>query len=330
MSAATGPSSPAGARASDTLQRSGKETVEAFRKYPLHAGIAAAALAATDVPAAAQSTTTWRTSVEGEAIYRFGRDLDRGGDFSSTRLVAGVSGRKSFGGPNGVGISFSAATTDYRFGGIEAPWGRINEFSLAAPVTLALGGAATAVVVPIARFRGEDGTDFDDGLTGGAVAAASWRFSETFSMGPGVGVFTTLEGRDDFEVFPILLVDWQISEQWSIGNGEGFGATRGPGIGVRYQPRPDFSTQLFVRLDSAEFRLDDTGPAPGGVGEDKVTSVVASAAYRPGDAIDVSAFAGVELGGRLTLRDADGMTVDRRDYDPAPLIGARISVQLGG
>lgn len=303
--------------------------MNAIGEKPLRSGLVWAALVASACPGAAQGDGVWRSGLEGEAIHRFSRDLEGGGDFSASRVVAGFNGRKSLGGPNGVGFGLSVATNDYHFGDVEAPWGRIDELSLAAPITMAVGGAATAVIVPIARFRGEQGVDLDDGLTGGVIAAANWRFDESFSIGPGVGVFTTLEGRDDLEIFPILLIDWQISERWSIGNGEGFGATRGPGIGVRYQPQPDFSTQLFVRLDSAEFRLDDTGPAPGGIGEDEVTSVVASATYQPGGAIDVTGFAGVELRGKLTLRGRDGEVVDRRDYDPAPLVGARISFRFG-
>lgn len=293
-------------------------------------GLASVLLASAMGPAFAQEGGGWRTSVEGEAIYRGSRDMDGDGDFSATRVVVGVGGRQSLGGPNGVGFGLSAASTDYSFGGVEAPWGRIDEFSLAVPITLAVGEAATAVIVPVARFRGESGVDLDDGLTGGVITAARWRFSERFSIGPGVGVFTTLDPGNDVEVFPVLLVDWRIDERWSVGNGEGFGATRGPGIGVKYQAREDFSTQLFLRLDSAEFRLDDDGPAPGGIGEDKVTSVVASAAYRPSERLDVSGFVGVELGGRLTLRDGDGAVLDRRDYDPAPLVGARVSFRFGG
>jgi hypothetical protein len=291
--------------------------------------VASMALLASMTEVAAQGRPPgWSSRLEAETIYRGARDIDGGGDFSASRTILGFGLSQAFGGRNSVSLGFSGGTTVYDFDDTTDPWGRIDTYSLATPIILEVGEAGTAVIVPIARYGGESGVAFDDGLTGGVIAAASWRFSDTLTIGPGLGVFTTLEGGGEYDVFPILLIDWKITDRLSVGNGDGFGASQGPGIGVKYQLRDNLSTQLFVRFDNTEFRLDDDGPAPGGIGRDKVTSVVATAAYQPSRNIDITGFAGAELGGQLTLKDANGDTVEKRDYDPAPILGAKISFRF--
>ena len=291
---------------------------------------AAVVLALGASPALSQQVPArgWSPDFEAETIYRGARDLDGGGAFSVSRNIVGLGVSRPIGGRDSIGLSFSAGLSEYDFDDTLDPWGGIRAYTLSLPVILALS-RATVVMVPSLRYAGESGVDLGDGDTAGVILGASWQFGERFSAGPGLGVFTRLAPEDGYEVFPFLLVDWRVTERLSIGNGQGFGASRGPGIGLNYQLRDDLATGLFVRFDSAEFRLDDNGPAPGGIGADKVTSVVATAAYRPGEGIDLTGFLGMEIGGRLTLKDREGDTIDRRDYDPAPILGAKLSLRFG-
>ncbi|TPE44603.1 hypothetical protein [Amaricoccus solimangrovi] len=276
-------------------------------------------------PAAAQQGPSSLTpAFDAETIYRGNRDLDGGGAFSVSRNIVGVGVSRSLGGRDSIGLNFGAGVANYDFDDVTAPWSGIRELSLSLPVVFRASRSATVVAVPVVRYAGEGGVDLGDGATAGLIVGASWRFSDSFSAGPGFGAFTRLAPEDGYELFPFLLVDWRITERLTLDNGRGFGASRGPGVGLNYELRDDLSAGLFVRFDSTEFRLDDHGPAPGGIGEDKATAVVATAAYRPGKGLDLTGFLGMEVGGQLTLKDSAGETIDKRDYDPAPILGAKL------
>ena len=83
---------------------------------------------------------------------------------------------------------------------------------------------------------------------------------------------------------------------------------------------------LTGRYEEFRFALNDTGPAPGGVGEDRAFPLVVSYDYRPNPGFALSIFAGAEFGGRLTLEDANGVEISQQDYDPAPLAGIALRV----
>ncbi|TPE48996.1 hypothetical protein [Amaricoccus solimangrovi] len=295
---------------------------------PIRAAVIGLALGASPALAQPAPAPGWSPAFDAETIYRGARDMDGGGAFSVSRNIVGLGVSRSLGGRDSIGLALSAGLSEYDFDDTADPWSGIREYNLSLPIIVGLS-RATVVMVPSLRYAGESGVDLDEGETAGVILGASWRFGESFSAGPGLGVFTRLAPEDGYEVFPFLLVDWRVTERLSIGNGQGFGASRGPGIGLNYRLRDDLSTGLFVRFDSTEFRLDDEGPAPGGIGEDKVTSVVATAAYRPGEGVDLTGFLGMEIGGRLTLKDSGGDTIDRRDYDPAPILGAKLSLSFG-
>jgi hypothetical protein len=82
----------------------------------------------------------------------------------------------------------------------------------------------TMYAFPTIRSVTEDGADFGDGISGGALLGASRKINENLTMGPGLGVLSQIE--DDPFVFPIFLIDWKISDTLSFGTGRGESATR--------------------------------------------------------------------------------------------------------
>ena len=52
-------------------------------------------------------------------------------------------------------------------------------------------------------------------LRWGLFAGIAWDINENLSIGPGFGAFTQIED-DDLDVFPILLVDWDITPKLSL------------------------------------------------------------------------------------------------------------------
>ena len=95
----------------------------------------------------------------------------------------------------------------------------------------------------------------------------------------------------------------------------------GPGLTLSYKVSEEWSLGIAGRYEAQEFRLDNEGIAPGGVGRDQSLPIVFTAAMQAGKQLSFSVFAGASLGGNLRLKDVTGETVEETDYDVAPIFG---------
>jgi len=252
-------------------------------------------------------------------------DRDGGGDMGVTRYFGALSASRIAPGGTILGVSLGAGGADYDFGGVPL-WDDVRERRLSVTFRTRLGERASMIVVPSLRQSAEDGAALSDGQTAGLFAALFWEVSERLTIGPGIGVFDRLER--DRQVFPFLAIDWDVTDRWTLSTGQGVGATRGPGLTLSYAVTDALRVGVAGRIESAAFRLDDSGAAPGGVGEHDATPVVLTLGWAPNPGTSVSAFAGMEYGGELTLRDAQGRVVSRTDYDSAPVVGGQVRLRF--
>jgi hypothetical protein len=285
---------------------------------------AVAALATTALPVAAQMPDRpFVVAVDGLAAAQGKTDLDGGGSFSATRLYGRAGGLHFFDGGS-AGLFVSMGRIDYDFSGTTAPWGEVRDQSL----DLTLGfetDRARIFVAPGLNYNFEDGADRDDAVTYGVFAGFGWKFSDSLTLGPAIGLYSELES-DDLNVFPAVLVDWKITDRARLSTGPTIGATQGPGLALDYGVTDNLRIGIAGRYENVRFRLDDDGPAPGGIGQDESFPLVVTLDYAPFPGSRLAAFAGAELGGELRLEDAAGRTVETRDYDPAPIFGVAFRV----
>lgn len=276
--------------------------------------------------AQAPDRSPWVLTVSGGAAHQAEVDLDDAeGAFAVDRWFVSAGVDYGWSRRDSIGIAVGAGRSTYEFDenanlGGRAPWKEIDDSRVSVIGRFGFGETGSLIIIPSLRQYGEDGASSSDGQTYGLLAAAFWRINEDLTIGPGMGVFSRLE--DSARVFPILAIDWDISERWNLSTGEGLAASQGPGLTLRYTLNPNWSFGLSGRYEDIEFRLNNDGPAPGGIGRDEVLPVVLSAKLQPNPRVDLSVFAGVELGGKLTLMDEFGTTIEESDYDPAPLFGA--------
>ena len=161
---------------------------------------------------------------------------------------------------------------------------------------------------------------------GGLLAGVSYRVSDTLSIGPGLGAFTEIE--DDASFFPVLLIDWAITDTLSLETGGGFAASRGPGVQLTWRSSPQWQFAVGGRYEKTRFRLDDSGVAPGGVGEDKAFPLYASAQFAMHRDMQLSLIAGAEMNASLRLEDASGNLVERTDMADAAFFGASFKAKF--
>lgn len=263
----------------------------------------------------------WTSFVDGFALYQGDADLDGGGSFSADRTYLRAGGIYRFENGQSAGLFVSAGRLDYEFDtSVPQPWGEIIDLRVSAPLRFTNDNGVSFFVVPSLRYDYESGVSMSDGRTYGAFAGVTWKVSDNLTVGPGMGVFSQIEDGD-LNVFPALLINWEIDDRWSLSTGTGLGATQGPGLSLSYEYSTALKFTLGARYEELRFRLDDQGLAPGGVGQDKSVPVVLTVDYTPTPFASFTAFVGAELGGELQLENRAGLVVSTQGYDAAPIAG---------
>ena len=290
---------------------------------------AGTAAAASEGPKRKDDAVKW--TIQAGAVHQFNSSLDSGGDMSASRwFVRGGVGRV-FSGRWRVGASLGYGETKYDFsgnsgfGGLD-PWDRIQDLRISAPIQYFANKNWTIYAIPTLRFNAETGASLNDGKNGGVLAGAAYRVNERLTIGPGIGVFSEIE--DDTSFFPILIVDWKITDTLSLETGRGFAATRGPGLQLSWKYSPRWRFAFGGRYEKTRFRLDDSGPAPGGVGQDKAIPLFAMAEYAISEDMKFSLIGGAETNGTLRLEDESGRKISSSDLSTAPFLGATFQAKF--
>ena len=279
------------------------------------------------MPATAQEQqrSPWSFNIDGGGVHQSEVDLkDDTGGFSVDRwfLGAGVNyswdRRTSFGMSVGGGKSFYEFNELTGFGGGE-PWDTIEDSRVSLTGRFGFGETGSVIIIPTVRINGEKGASNSDSRSYGLFGAVAWRLNEDLTIGPGIGIFSRLESSTRF--FPVLAIDWNISDRWNLSTGRGLASSQGPGLTLSYKLNDDWSLGLSGRYEDIEFRLDDDGPAAGGVGRDQSFPLVFRADLTPNRKISLAVFAGLEFGGKLKLKNALNVIVDESKYELAPIFG---------
>jgi hypothetical protein len=268
-----------------------------------------------------------------EAGTVFGADagLDGGGELSVDAWSVRLSGRRPVNEDLQLGLTAGVGEQRYHFSGDGdfsslRPWGNVREARVSGSVFWQATDRWNLFAIPTLRWNAEQGASLSDGQIAGLLLATSYRFNDRLSIGPGVGVFSELE--DDTDFFPILAVDWRITERLSFNTGRGLGASRGPGVAFNWDANDQWSISLGGRYEKNRFRLDDRGVAPGGVGQETSTPIYLAVTRKLGNIGSLSGLVGMGLNGSLRLEDASGDLLQRSDVEDAPFAGATFDIRF--
>lgn len=271
--------------------------------------------------------------LELEAGALFGDEvgLDSGGELAVDAWSVRLAGRSAVSDDLRLGLSVGLGEQRYRFSGTGdfsglRPWDDVREARVSGSLFWRPTERWDVFAIPTLRWNAEDGADLGDGQIAGLLTAASYKLSDRLSIGPGVGVFSELE--DDTDFFPILAVDWRITDRLSFRTGRGLGASRGPGLTFDWAANDQWSVSLGGRYEKDRFRLDDRGVAPGGIGQATSTPIYIAVTRKLGRVGRLRGVLGVELNGSLRLEDSHGDLLERTDVEEAPFAGATFDVRF--
>ncbi len=270
-------------------------------------------------------------SLEAGAVFGAEAGLDSGGDLAVDAWSVRLSGRRAVSDELRLGLSAGLGEQRYRFSGGGdfsrlRPWADVQAVRVSGSAFWRPTDRWDLFAIPSVRWDAETGASLGDGQIAGLLTGASYRFNDRLSIGPGVGVFSELE--DDTDFFPILAVDWRITDQLSLRTGGGFAASRGPGLAFDWAPDDQWSVALGARYEKERFRLDDQGVAPGGIGQATSTPIYLAVTRKLGNIGRLCGVVGVELNGALRLEDSTGALLQRTDKDDAPFAGASFDVRF--
>lgn len=275
-------------------------------------------------PPYAGAPAGWASFARGGAVYQFDTDLDEGGSYNATRFTIQAGSGYSWDPQTNVSFALGYSYDGYDFTGNAGfgslnPWEDIHTISLGVPMRFGIDDQWTAFVIPSIRATGESGADFDESVTGGVLGGFSYRFSDRLTLGPGIGIISQLE--ESATIIPILIIDWKITDKWSLDTGRGLGATLGPGLTLNYQPNRMWRFGIGGRYEKLRFRLDTKDTTGGGVGEDLSFPLFVSGTYNVSPKTNISLVGGLEFGGELKLEDEDGRTISKESYDTGIFLG---------
>lgn len=267
----------------------------------------------------------WLWNVAGGAVNQFAANLSDGSDDVSISrgFLSGGLGY-AWNRDTTASVSVGIGTTDYDFSSgalIEGhkPWGRIRNYRLSVPIRFSLAEKMNVIVIPSIRTYAESGASLSDGRTEGVLGGFSWEFSDTLSIGPGFGWFSDV--GDEGNAFPILLIDWKITESLNLTTGRGLAASQGPGLSLNYEIDQNWTLGLTARYEKTRFSLEEREGRSARVGEDSSTPLLVVASYSPWPMTTMTALAGVEIGGTLSLEDGQGQRLAKTDIDTAMILG---------
>lgn len=282
-------------------------------------------------PPFAGAPGSWESFARGGAVYQFDSDLDEGGNYNATRFTIQVGSGYSWDPQTNVSFSLGYSYDGYDFSGTTGfgslnPWEDIHTISFGVPMRLELDDQWTAFVIPSIRSTGESGANFDKTVTGGGLGGFSYRFNDRLTIGPGIGVFSQLE--ESITIIPIVIINWKITDKWSLDTGRGLGATLGPGLTLNYQPNRIWLFAIGGRYEKLRFRLDKNGATGDGIGEDSSFPLFVSGTYNVNPESNISLVGGLELGGEMKLEDKEGRTVKEESYDTGIFLGLTFNTRF--
>ncbi len=289
-------------------------------------GVLAAGAAAQESQAPPARPVTWTFRVPTAVQFNTNFDDGQPGDVTVTRLGAelGVGIPIATMSQLDLGFEYEYSRYDFSnatgFGGVANPWTDIHRETFRARYGQQQDMQLSWLVGGFVGLSGEEGADAGDSVHAGVYGGVGYNLSRSLKIGGVVGVFTRIE--DDPIVLPIPSLDWEIDPQWRL-------STAGkPGLTVFFSPNDQWTLSLGAWYESRDFRLDESGPVPGGVGREEGWPVAFGATFRPTPNLSLDLGAGVRVLETYELLDASGNGLGRIDADPTPFVSFTLGVKF--
>ena len=254
--------------------------------------------------------------------FLFRTNVDAGGSYSVDRVGLELKAKTKIGRDWRVEGNFRYLFGDYDFNNVVGlggdPWSDIHTVQMDVRFEWWATNDIVVIFGPFLMWSRESGASWDDAFTGGAFAGVMYVSSSKLAFGAGIGISSQIE--DSVLVYPLLFLDWKFSDNMKLTSVAGPVGLAFTGIEWVWEFADHFEFGVGARYEFRRFRLDDSGFAPGGVGEDTSIPFWGRMSYRFNDKFAVDLYAGIVAGGQFTVDNADGNRLAQDDSELAPTL----------
>jgi len=259
-------------------------------------------------------------------IYQFETDLDNGGQFDVQRHFLRFDASRSIDSnwTVGLGLSFDYEIWDFsNIAGLYSVdlWEEIIRPGISIPVFYAPSQNWHFGLIPSIGFASASGAEISESLSYGAVLSGAYVFSRHLMLGIGAGIFERL---DQFEMFPYVVINWQINEQFRLTNPFPAGPVGPAGVELVYAPVSSLEVGIGGAYRSYRFRLDDSSMVADGIADMTFWAPFLRVGWKLDEDYRFDVNTGLLMDGSLTIEDADGHELGETDFDAAPFVGVTL------
>lgn len=287
--------------------------------HTLFTAVACTALTVSMSAVHAQSLSPGQTAgqVNLRGMNQFKTGLDGGGDFDWYEVGARIAALHQFSPTFAAGASLDYSYQKWNWSnpgafGSLAPWSAINTTKLGLNLTYSPSPDLRFSVIPTIEWSGESGVGTSDSALYGGLASVSKTFSPDLTLGIGAGVFREF---DKTSAFPFLVINWKITDKLTLKNPLPAGPAGGAGLELEYAANDRWTLGVGGTWRKYRFRLNDSGPFAGGIGQNRMIPVFARASYAFSRTTAVDLYAFATFAGNVQAQSADQQTTLNTGYD---------------
>jgi hypothetical protein len=168
------------------------------------------------------------------------------------------------------------------------------------------------------------------------LGGVTYKWSDTLSLGAGLGVMTQLE--EHAAVLPLLSVDWKFADQWRFKVGLTDIGTAGYGAELIYSPWEQWDFALGFQHHRSRFRVEGHnegitgGSTDNGIGQEEASNLYLSATWHACPNTELVGYLGVTTGGNIRLENQHGtqnsLIGESSEYNTAAILGVKAVVRF--
>jgi hypothetical protein len=260
-------------------------------------------------------------------VYQFETDLDSGGSFDVSRHYLNFDVIRPFGQNLRLGLGLNYEFEKWNFNNMTnvvgaTPWGSIHRPGISLPIFYTFSDNWILGFSPSVEYSGESGAKFSESLNYGGILSLSHPFSRNLYLGLGFGLFSRLEKTT---IFPFIVIDWKISEQFRITNPFRAGPAGPAGLEFVYSPAENWELAIGGAYRFYRFRLDDKSAVPNGIGDNKFVVAFLRAQRKLGANFSIDLAGGALFAGKLSIENSTGDKLGSDNYDPSPFLALTLA-----
>jgi hypothetical protein len=266
------------------------------------------------------------TSLNVNAINQFNTNIGSGGSFNWQDANVHLNNRYQLDANSSIGLSLRDGYQNWSWSNVsgygnKTPWKGIQSPGIGLNYFQKLENGWSAGFAPVVDWVAENGVGTAGSVTYGAIGSGTKKYSDNLTIGLGTGVFRQI---DKTKIFPYLLINWKITDKWTLNNPLPAGPSGGAGLELSYALADKWSVAGGAAYRSYRFRLSNSNYTPNGIGQNSFIPIFTRLSYSIDKGSSANLYLAANTGGKLSVTNVSGATAYNSGYSTG--IAAALSI----